>query len=515
MIPDENYWAANAPGLTNSSPLETIQTVLDQLLPGNSELNTEFDNSMIEFSDLKLSLIGSLKWSVNKMVQLLKPRRTLRPRLRTSCAPPRQATTTQALLSLNKRNLGANHVAAPASYTDFAEQAFEHMMDVFAVSNWRQRLAKMDKIVPNEKDALTWLQFQNPSTIRALEKMDPAYVLQYVKEHISDYEFILKSEPKVATDTKPQTNYATVQTVMFHKKEVNAFFGPMIREADIRFRSLLRPEVLYNKGKNLDQIEEFLNQAYMPAMGNVIVENDFSDYDRSQEKVAFALDKVMLSKLGLNAEDLDTWMAGHYRSTNFAYSLGLVVYLQYQRKSGDVTTAFGNTVLNMTALAWSLKLKAHEVICAMFLGDDSWFQLMDSPSLRGRIKECSTQIALNFNGDAKTAYFDRGYFCGYYILEVDGRVYMAADPVKRAVKLGRWDIKDSSLIHENWVSFKDLMRNYDKELVQEELAKAVLERLPPSKRGAVKPLIESLNTLRLSYKEFANLWEQDISTTVY
>jgi hypothetical protein len=501
--------------LTNGAPLETIQSVLDDILPGCGDVYNEFDNSMIEYSNMKMNVWGWLKFGLDKFVSILKPRKTLRPVLRTTSAPPRQTTTRQALLALNKRNLGANHVSSPLGYKNFAEKAFENMMDVFAVEDWRERLKRMDKIIPTETSLAEWSEFQNKSTIKAMQGFDCNVVLEEVKEKIADYEFILKASAKAATDLKPITAYPTVQTVMFHKKQVNAFFGPMIREADIRFRSLLRHDVLYNKGKNLESIEQFLTVCYKQSGGNVIVENDFTDYDRSQEEVAYSLDGVMLKWLGLNPDDLETWMAGHYKHSNINYALALVVYLRYQRKSGDVTTAFGNTVLNMTALAWSLKLERGEVLAAMFLGDDSWFQLIDSPSMRVRIKGCSDEIAINFNGDAKTAYYDVGYFCGNYILDVESKVCLAADPIKRAVKLGRWDVKDKSMIIENWISFGDLMRNYNNESVQEKLAHAVAERHPKATYNSAKLLIEALNSMRASYKEFSRLWDSVVSKTEY
>lgn len=502
-------------GLTNSAPLETIQTVLDEGLYPCGDINNEFDNSMIEHSHMSFTVFGWLKFSVEKFFAILKPRRTLRPKLRTSSAPPRQTTARQALLALNKRNIGGSSLGSPLGFYRFADEAFEKMMDTFAVVDWRSKLRALPPILPNHADLQEWVRFQNSSTTATLDKKDKSTLLEKVKEDIANYEFILKAEPKVSTDTKPYSLYPTVQTVMFHPKHVNAFFGPMVREADRRFRSVLRPNILYNKGKSLNEMEEFLEVNYDRNMGNVIAENDFSDYDRSQLEVAHALDKTMLKWLGLNPDDLETWMLGHYKHRNFNHSIGLSVYLQYQRKSGDVTTAFGNTVLNMTSLAYSLGLSRDEVKCAMFLGDDSWFQLFDSPSLRQRIRECSDKVQIHFNGEAKTAYFETGYFCGLYIIDTTYGVRLVADPVKRAVKLGRWDVKDTSYLYENWLSFKDLMRNYDNEEVQEKLAKAVYERHPKFTYALAKPLIESLNTLRLSYKQFCSFWEPMVTSTYY
>nr|ATS94407.1 RNA-dependent RNA polymerase [Podosphaera prunicola tobamo-like virus] len=470
---------------------------------------------MIEYSNLNLNCEGNMRITLDKVPALLKSRKTLKPKLRTTMTPPRQTTFRQALLALLKRNLGGNYVASPMNYKDFAKSAFEKMMDVLAVDDWRAILASMDKIRPDEQLITEWEKFQNPSTLSALERMVPDHILEEVSKSMDDYEFILKAAPKAATDAKPVTVYPTVQTVMFHNKRVNAFFGPLMREANTRLLKVLRPEVLFNKGKNLNDIELHLSATMMGSETTTIIENDFSDYDRSQKEVAFCLDEIALDYLGLNPDDLDMWMSGHYKHSNINFSLGLKVNLMYQRKSGDVTTAFLNTVLNMTALVFGLNLGRNELVSAMFLGDDSWLQLKKSSDLRTRVLQCSTRIAVHFNGEAKTAYFNTGYFCGYYILNDAEGVKLAADPIKRSVKLGRWDVKNIAALKENWISFGDLMRNYDNEIVQEKLAEAVVERTPLATYGQIKLLVEALNSLKNSYKEFRNMYDSHVTTTVY
>lgn len=503
------------PGLRSNSPLETINSALEDLIPGSTTVDMRFDSSMIEYSDLRLNIDGTIRVPLDNVSTVLKNRNTVEPKIKTTMPPPRQTTFRQCLLALLKRNLGGSQVASPMNYKQFANEAFDNMMDVFAVSDWRERVALLDKVYPNEQSMIAWEAVQNPSTHSAMERIDPAYASESVTKDIDDYEFILKAMPKASTDTKPLSVYSTVQTVMFHKKNVNAFYGPMVREIDRRFRSILRDNVVYNKGKSIDEIEAHLENTYLPGKSTKIIENDFGDFDRSQQEVAHCLDEVLLERLGMRPEDLEVWMRGHNVHTNFNFSLGLKVTLLYQRKSGDVTTSFGNTVLNMTALAHGLRLKSCEVVSAMFLGDDSWLQLWLSSSLDERTKKCSERIAVHFNGEAKTASFDVGYFCGNYILQTTAGIKLAADPIKRAVKLGRWDVKTTDVLHENWISFRDLLRNYDDEEVQEKLSIAVIERMPKASYGLVKTLVEALNTYRASFKEFKGAYESEASTTVY
>lgn len=435
--------------------------------------------------------------------------------LRTACGPAKQPTSKGAFFSLLKRNFGQQLFASPMGYREFAKEALVNMLDTFGVPDWRERARQFDFVRPTKENLAAWMKAQTPGTLNALGKMDHSFALEEIADAVDDYEFIMKKTPKVATDTKPQKVLPTVQTIMFHNKRINSYYGSIIRELDKRFRSLIRPEILYNKGKNMDEIEVFLNMYYQASFGALTVENDFSDFDRSQERVATALDIALLSLLGMHPEDLDEWARGHYKHSNISFSLGLVAYLRWQRKSGDVTTSFGNTVLNMTAMAWCLGLKPEEVLTAMFLGDDSWMQLIPSPGLKERVKNCSEKIGMLFNGTAKTSYFDTGYFCGFYILQVGDEVKLAADPYRRAVKLGRWDAKDHDMLKEYWVSFQDSVKNYEDRRVQEALVDAVHERHPWAHGPNVEALVCSLYTLKKSFKEFRRLWDSNVSVTVY
>lgn len=504
-----------AEGTTVVAPLETIQTLIDEQFPGSSLIDNEFDNTMLEFCDTRLSVDGKLKIDLSKFDIVPRMRKSLRPKLRTSCAPARDPSARAGLASLIKRNFGVDYVASPLGFCAFAKKAVEKMMDTFCVEDWRQRILTFDKILPTRANVSVWLAAQNTATLANLGRIEWNQAQADLDDALEVYNLILKSMPKVATDDKPLSVVPPVQTIMFHPKYANAYFGPVIREADERFRGLLKPQVLVNKGKNLDQIEAFLNRAYDGGVGSLNIENDFSDYDRSQAELALFIDLVVLELMGVDFDILDRWLKSHCNTVNVSHRLGLIVYIWMQRKSGDVMTSDGNTRYNMTSLAWALRLKPHELICAMFLGDDSFFQVVDSESLRRRVSLCSSELGMVFNATAKTAYYRIGYFCGYYILLLPDGVKVAADPWRKAVKLGRWDVAAFADLKEHWVSFGDTTRNYDRQDVQEALVEACAERMPRAGAVATGALVASLNSLRKSYKEFVNFWESSVTTTCY
>jgi hypothetical protein len=503
-----------APAITHPAPLETLQFDLDHGFPGNSTIPMESEPGLLEYSSLSLNIIGRLKLNMRKFFWHLKPRRSLRPRLRTSMEPKRQPTTRAALLSIKKRNTGSVNVALPRDTKAFASRVVDEMMDTFCLPDWRSKVESFDKVLPDKKYVSDWMRTQNPATKLEALRFDETSAASELKEAVAEYDFILKPQPKTSLDLKPQQRVATVQTVMFHKKKVNMVYGPMFAELDRRFRQLLRGNVLYNKRKSLEQIEHFLDTNYQHEGAWMNLENDISDYDRSHDRVAFAIDAEMWRRLGLDLEYLELWMAGHFRNVNISLALGIILYVRYQRKSGDVTTAFGNTIQNMCSFAHCYRLRNSDFCYAMFLGDDSLVRIKDSPSLRSRVKKGQKLMMDDFNFECKPIVSRFAYFCGFYVLPILGRVFIATDPLKRAVKFGRWDVPHQSGLHEHWVSYNDLMRNYDNQLVHDALAEAVVERYPRF-QGHIRSTLQSLFTLKKSFKCFRNMWENDISRTWY
>lgn len=505
------------PGTTIQSPLETIQQVLDEILPGNSVLDTEFDASLIEHSDLNLNVVGNFKLNGRQSATILKPRNSFKPKLRTTCAPARQPTQKQAILSLNKRNWGGSSVAFPKEIKMFAQEVWDYMGDTFFIPNWRAKVIEfqLEPLRPNSEDLKAWFKLQSESTKLAVKRCDEQMTAEIAQFSNDTYQFILKNQPKVALDLKPQQIMTTVQTVMFHNKEFNALFGPLVKRADERFRSLLRPNCLYNKGKNLDQIEDFINNNNTVDGDIFNLENDFGDYDRSQLAEAFSIDEVTLRNMGLDLELLHIWMQGHYKNTNISISLGIILYLRFQRKSGDVTTAFGNTTVNMASTAWCYKLRDFKILYSLWLGDDSYIRIVNDRKLGSVVKEAPSLMANMFNLEAKPLTYKYPYFCGYYILNIGSKLKLACDPIRRSVKLGRWDVKSEPEFREHWVSFGDCMRNYEDQRVQDTLGDAVRERYQFAGNSGIDSLVSSLFTLRKSFKEFRRFWQDQISLTKY
>lgn len=115
----------------------------------------------------------------------------------------------------------------------------------------------------------------------------------------------------------------------------------------------------------------------------------------------------------------------------------------------------------------------------------------------------------------KRVFFKTGYFCGLSLCETINGIRILSDPFRRAIKLGRGDIKNDKEFHEHWESFKDVLRNYDDMHNLECLGEAMEERIPRATQGLVVELCAALHSLKKSKAEFIRMWSKEKTLTHY
>lgn len=89
---------------------------------------------------------------------------------------------------------------------------------------------------------------------------------------------------------------------------------------------------------------------------------------------------MFLSLLGLDDFLFNLWKIGHFKTTASSFVVGIIVSLLYQRKTGDVNTAGGNSIISMLSITACAKLEG-SVTCALFMGDDSFIYNDRKPSV--------------------------------------------------------------------------------------------------------------------------------------
>ena len=282
-----------------------------------------------------------------------------------------------------------------------------------------------------------WLSKQESSTVGQLADFNfvdlPA---------VDEYKHMIKSQPKQKLDLSIQDEYPALQTIVYHSKKINAIFGPMFSELT---RMLLEridtSKFLFYTRKTPTQIEEFFSDLDS-SQAMEILELDISKYDKSQNEFHCAVEYKIWEKLGIDEWLAEVWRQGHRKTTLKDYTAGIKTCLWYQRKSGDVTTFIGNTIIIAACL--SSMIPMDKVIKAAFCGDDSLIYIpkgLDLPDIQAGAN-------LTWNFEAKLFRKKYGYFCGRYVIHHDRGAIVYYDPLKLISKLGCKHIRDEVHLEE-------------------------------------------------------------------
>jgi hypothetical protein len=454
---------------------------------------------MLHYSPLDLQLEATkLKLSVSK-ISPVKAVVGFRSKLRTAISMKRPQTTKETLVGLQKRNCQVPELSTDIVFEQHAPRAFSKMKKKFFVPHADMLFEqyRREPIVPTEESITYWVSRLPPQTVSALRVGDFSPFFQ----HLAEYDLMLKAQPKPKTEMDAAGEYSAVQTILAHKKAVNAFFSPIFMQIRARLDQLLKPNVLVHMKKTRSDIEVFLRTWEPRYDGRVnYVENDFSKFDKSQLWVALRMEWYVYAQLGLDPCLLKLWAGGHMTTTAASVAAGVKIVLELQRKSGDATTALGNTIVNMLSVADTYDID--EFYYAMFIGDDSVI------ATRHRVydSQVAHEMANIYNLAAKTTQSSYGFFCSAFIVKSGGKIRYMSDPVKRTEKLGAFCTLGEDGLRDQFQSLGDLLDNYDDSIMNSALAKAVKFRYNLGSFD-VTPMIDALYTVSRDYKAFRGLYE--------
>jgi len=497
-------------------PRAVIQAALDYVLPGNTSLDTSYDTKNLIYGDKEYNLLGvNGKISLDKMAQPVAITYGYRPKITTGYAPKRPQHTCTYIPAVIKRNLENNHYAFSGDYEERARKTVHYAMNQLCVSGWEKVLENQRQypIMTRYASCELWASAQTPEKLARLKREHEEDRLEQLD--LSEYSLFLRATNKTPSDQSIIDEVQHPQTVVFSPVLVNAHYGPMMRELEEVFLSILKPNVLYNKAKNQEDIESFLNNVDVQTPEHLCkyFENDMSKYDKSQHIETFYIEKYLFWLLGLDEEFAHQWFSAHWQTKVVSRATGFMFYILFQRKSGDVTTSFGNTVINMITTMYSYKIE--EFVYALFLGDDSLIKFEKKTMNMAALDLGTTLMMSLFNLQAKYFLYNYGYFCGWIVTKHGSRNALISDAIRRGNKLGRSDIANESDFKEHWISFRDVTRNYDNDLLVIDAQEALAERYTTCDTHFIRQLYWALNSLSKSYKEFRRCWEDEISIISY
>nr|WFD53223.1 MAG: hypothetical protein [Dicrocoelium unclassified virus 1] len=496
-------------------PLASLQLAYDSVLPGNRFVRTRKLLRDVEFTDL-MFLVDSIKLRISKLsVRKRKNRVGLEPLMVTARYPKRATTTKQLLLGCQKRNFACAMMAEPSILPLMAATVFEKTAAIFFRPGWQDIVRGF---VRNPIEVTTgglqdWINALPPVKREGLLATD---IKNWITFKLNEYELSLKPDSKVLTSIKSQSTFQSVQVIAAHEPYYNAFWSVLMREVTARFKMIARGNVLVNIGYDAADIQQFVSACKRSSSTFAgefnSVEIDSSAFDKSQQETAHSIKLQFYARLGLPRHYVWLWDISHRVTYNRSRACGVSFELWYQQKSGDASTALGNTIINMASLAYTLPYGvAYDY--ALFLGDDNF---LSSPmTSTGRYLHYADMridnFARVFNMEVKLLRMSHAYFCGWYILPVVNEWYVVPDPVKRIEALCNPDIRDAAGLYERWQSFRDACKLYDQPAVVDSLARAISERLmmPVNISYAIKALASAAKDYRVFSRLFGSVVVSD------
>jgi len=459
--------------------------------------------SMVHYDELDLNIEATqLKVSPNKVAPL-KPLKQYKAKLRTGVSAKRPQSTKETLIGLAKRNCQVPLLGTHIDFSKRAAKAFAKMKKCFFHGKADAMLASYAKsfVVPAKDTVDYWVGKLDSKVIGKLrEGVFGPFLQAYAK-----YELSLKAQPKPKTEMEAAGQYAATQTILAHRKAVNAVMSPIFIALRDRFLKLLKPNVLVHMMKDRPAIEKFIRK-WDFSDGRYVnyVENDFGKFDKSQGWVALRMEWYVYRMLGMDDDLLSMWIDGHVSTEATSIQAGIKILIELQRKSGDATTALGNTIVNMIAVADAYEFG--EFLYAMFIGDDSVIAL----TYRIHASDVSEKMASIYNLDAKTTQSEYGFFCSAFIVKKAGKISFMSDPVKRTEKLGASFTLEEAQFKDSHQSLYDILANYDDAMMNEALSEAVSYRYHLGGKST-RPMIDSLYSVSRDFSAYRSLYEEQES----
>lgn len=212
-----------------SGDIQDMQFYYDKCLPGNSTVLNDFDAVTINNADISLN-VKDCTLDFSKSVPLPKDKlqSPLTPVIRTAAEKPRQSGLLENLVAMIKRNFNSPELSGIVDIENTASVVVDRFFDSYFLKDKISSCSLGDsggKNIIDRQALIRWMEKQEKSTIGQLADFDfidlPA---------IDQYRHIIKSQPKQKLDLSIQSEYPSLQTIVYHSKKINALFGPIFSE---------------------------------------------------------------------------------------------------------------------------------------------------------------------------------------------------------------------------------------------------------------------------------------------
>jgi hypothetical protein len=434
-----------------------LQATYDSIFTGHSYIDQSYDKDIINLNDTDLPVEDCI-FSTSKKPSQVGNWNYMIPALKTSMSFPRVDSQIETLLALVKRNMNVPVYTNTIGEEFIAQALFDNFKNSYLIRNELY----FDEIDISVDLIQTWLAKQPPNALAELDTIDNMLYMHMLDE----YKLIIKKSPKPRLDDTAITEYTGLQTVCYQGPITNILFCPIFKEMKKRLLCFLKSKFMIFTDMTIAALERMIIQInpsdYYP------VEIDISKYDKSQGKILFEFEILLYKFLGMSEFCLRLWRLMHEHTIINDKKNKIKARINYQRKSGDAATFFGNTVVLMAILASVYDMNSCKM--GLFAGDDSLL-LFESPQ-----PDINQLLLDGFNLESKVFHFDFMYFCSKFVLHTEFGWYIIPDPIKLLTKLGRHDIRNEAHREEYRIAVADITEDYNNIILLPYIERAISER---------------------------------------
>lgn len=192
-----------------------------------------------------------------------------------------------------------------------------------------------------------WLAKQPPAVRKNAVSDVPLHLRPFNR-----YNYMIKSKIKPPLEISAALKYASVQTIAYYAKSFNVIFRPALNLISERLLSAIDNKILVLTNMSNVEFQREINKRTNSFQVTMIrqVENDMSKYDKAQGEVLRYLESELLFLLGFPEDLFEIWKNSHVKSVLRDRQTAEKFETNYQRKSGDASTFFGNTLVLMDVL---------------------------------------------------------------------------------------------------------------------------------------------------------------------
>jgi hypothetical protein len=282
-------------------------------------------------------------------------------------------------------------------------------------------MLEQEKITYNIEWTKNWIMKHHRSNKVAAE------LEQFLSEgtsvaKLNDIRVHLKLESLLKSKPIKQFIEQKSRTIMWQAYFVAAIYSPIFMQAKKRFKTLLKPNIIYADGMTPKQINEMLNGLPAPKF---FMATDGKKQDKQTDGLLLSVEMLLYRWLGVSEEVMSVWPVMHdywgYKSTHSKGTCHLM------RLTGQSTTAFGNAIVNFIFNSDLYEKNIDSVIALLILGDDNTGMFTHHIDT----SEVVQNIAVKYNMEAELETTTQvSTFCSFLVHNCCGGIQMCPDMIR-------------------------------------------------------------------------------------